>query len=327
MLREIGTIHSGIRGYKVIEAVDGTPLIASAIGDRPLVFRRGRMPADAHFLAGIQGGDGDRLRSYDVALKFRQHYADVGWINIDPKKGYGDDTKPSFDRAVVENDIVAFHVGLTNHPSFMADLDNRKKVPGFNSRLKTMGKDNFGASNAYLRQAVGALGLPFTADGYIVLGVRSATAREYGGYLDTAAGYVLFPDVTDEFPDPVAHPELLDPARDARRLVAGEFGIDSNLIGSAKFLGVFGQEGDEESDSTDEFDISYFFPTSVRRDHHFTPEHYPHDQEGVRPLESLLFLKGEGDAEKFLRGELFGDENSMYSTTAAIAESLRSRLI
>lgn len=282
--------------YLVIEAGDGTPLNRDTMAGKILEFRRGLMPASIHL--------GPRQnRSYEAALKQRAYAAETDQIQIASPK-FGDETRPSFEKAVIDGSVLRVDTGLTSYPAFMADLQRRRDFQVANNALQELGLKHFNDRWAYLQQAVGTLGLVVTKDGQVVVGTRRSTGREYDGYFDSAASYVLFPTAD------VEHPEVLDPQKDAKRIIKREFGIDPSAVKSLTPVGFHGHP------NTGEFDIAHIAHIDKKKDQHFSVCNYPDDAE--RKLEDLIFIEGFEGVQRVLRGEDMANEQFMYSTWGAL---------
>ena len=282
--------------YIVIAAADGTPLDRLAVEGRTLEFRRGLIPATIHF-------GPDQNRSYEAGLKHRTYAAEAKQISIAHPK-FGDETRPSFQRAMIDGSEVWVDVGLTSYPAFMSDLQRRRDNPAANDALQQLGLTHFNDKWAYLQQALGTLGLVITKDGKVVIGIRRTTGREYDGHMDSAASYVLFP------PADVEHPEVIDPAQDAKRIIKREFGIPAEAIKSLIPVGFHGHP------NTGEFDIAHIAHVDLTKEDHFAPGKYPKDAE--RKLEDLVFIEGFRGVQRVLKGEDMASEKFMYSTWGAL---------
>lgn len=280
--------------YIVITAADGTELTRDIVEGRILTFKRGLSPATIHI-------GPNQNRSYEAALKHRAYLAETDQIQIAHPR-FGDETRPSFDRAVIDGSELQVHVGLTSYPAFMVDLQRGRSAPELNLKIQERGVSDFKDRWAYFQQAVGAMGLVVTSDGSVVIGRRKSTGHEYDGFFDSAAGYVLFPAN-------VEHPELLDPASDAKRLIQREFGIEPGAITSVVQAGFHGHP------NTGEFDIAHIVRVDVD-DSHFAQGRYP--ETAKRNLADLVLINGFDNVQKVLTGEHMGNEHFMYSTWGAL---------
>lgn len=288
--------------FVVITASGGTPLDREHLEGKTLIFQRGFIPADPDL-------DASQHRDYELGLENRLKLGRLGKISLDYHPTRGEDTKPSFDHATIDENKLVVFVGLTNYQAFIGDLERRRTAPEKNQELQDLGIKNFGDRWAYLQQAVGAMGLVITSDDYVVIGTRDANAAEYGGYIDSAAGYTLFTKPSPENPNPVENPELLDPRKDVKRLIEREFGIEKKLISDPAIVGFFGHP------NTGEFDISYLAHVNVDSSH-FTEKIYP--KTSARKLDSLITVKGFDLVQKILMGEWLAEKEFMYSTWGAL---------
>ncbi|MBI1936248.1 hypothetical protein HYS31_07460 [Candidatus Woesearchaeota archaeon] len=284
----------------VIETKDHIPLDRSAVEKRTLSFRRGRSPANFHL-----GGRQKRM-SYEDALKYRQHLADTGQINLRHPE-YGDETRPSFDRARIEGNLIHVYVGLTSYPAFNADLERGAQSPEMNERLKQLGIRHFNDPWAYFQQAIGTAGLVITANGSAVIGKRND--RAYNGFFDSIAGYVLIS------PWEIEKPSSIDPQLDLERLAEEELGIRGGEIESIIPVGFHGHI------NTGEFDITYIVKVNLG-DSHFRSGYWKSKVDKTKHRE--LALLSFDEVQSVLKGQMMPNEQFMYSTWGAM-KSLRRK--
>jgi len=280
--------HAG-KDYFVLTAVDGTRLDRAVLESKSIIFERGLSPADIR-LGRFQKTD------YDTALKTRQHLANIGSISLHGR--FGDDTKPAFESAALQEDGLHVNVGLTNFPYFEQDL---LRDPALNLALQEKGLKEHNDRWAYLQQAVGAMGLVVTNEGSVV--VRQRKSRFYDGFLNGPAGFLIFDDETA-----VLDPGTLSVPKNVLRLVRTELGVESHNVVSMSQAGIYGHP------VTGEFDIALIVGTEL-------PDAYFEK----RPNDERVTLLKKDDLEAIADGKKMEDRNFMYSTWGAMLAHLRRR--